>query len=185
MDAIETRSDIRTRLIPATPSQLFAAMRDPSRVARWWGPEGFTSTIHEFQFEPAGKWRLTLHGPDGKAYPNEYRVVRIEADRLLEVDHPSDDHHFSLIIRLVQQGEATLVAWQQTFDTVEHYRPLADFLAQANEQVLQRLAAQACMEPSALRRSCPHPLPTPEPEALNDGQVPCLLPRPGDAGPRP
>jgi uncharacterized protein YndB with AHSA1/START domain len=25
---------------------VFAALSDPDRVARWWGPDGFTNTIH-------------------------------------------------------------------------------------------------------------------------------------------
>ncbi len=144
MEAVEARSDTRTRLIEATADAVFAALRDPVRVARWWGPNGFTSTFHRFEFRPGGAWQLTLHGPDGTDYPNEYRVLRIEPDRLLEIDHPSHDHHFILTIELLRQGEGTLVAWRQTFDTVNDYRALADFLAQANQQVLERLSAEVC-----------------------------------------
>lgn len=30
--------------IPATPEQVFAAIRHPERLARWWGPAGFTNS---------------------------------------------------------------------------------------------------------------------------------------------
>lgn len=142
MEPVNTRTDARTKTIQATTAQVFAAIRDPLRVARWWGPEGFSSTIHHFDFRAGGKWYLTLHGPDGKDYPNEYRLLCAEPDHLVEIEHPSDDHYFILRIELRQQGDATLVVWRQTFDTVEHYRPLASFLAEANEQVLARLSAE-------------------------------------------
>ena len=45
-------SDIRRHLRHASPSEVFAAMSDPARAARWWGPAGFTSTIHTFDFVP-------------------------------------------------------------------------------------------------------------------------------------
>lgn len=143
MAPIEPRSDIRTCTAAASPAAVFAALRDPARVARWWGPDGFTSTIHTFAFHVGGTWRLTLHGPDGVDYPNEYRVLRVEGDRLLELDHPSDTHHFILTVALTPQGTGTRVDWQQTFDTAEDYQPLAGFLAQANEQVLARLSREA------------------------------------------
>ncbi|MCA9787563.1 MAG: SRPBCC domain-containing protein, partial [Candidatus Cloacimonetes bacterium] len=54
MEPIDTRSDSRSRFLSATPEQVFAAMSDPERVARWWGPDGFTNTIHQFDFTVGG-----------------------------------------------------------------------------------------------------------------------------------
>jgi len=141
MEPIETRSDVRSRQIQASAAEVFAAMSDPDRVARWWGPEGFTNTIHEFQFHPGGIWLLTMHGPDGTDYPNESRFGHIVQDRLVEVEHLSG-HHFVLTIQLRDQGASTQVAWRQTFDTAEHYGRIAEFVAVANEQNLQRLATE-------------------------------------------
>ena len=81
METVEKRSDSRSVFIPATPAQVFAAMSDPARVARWWGPDGFKNTIHQFDFRPGGSWLLTMHGPDGKDYPNESRFTRVTAGR--------------------------------------------------------------------------------------------------------
>lgn len=149
MDALDARSDQRSQRVPVSAAAVFAAMSDPSRVARWWGPDGFTCTVHEFECHPDGRWRMTLHGPDGADYPNEYRVMRLERHRLLELDHPSDDHHFVLRLELTPQNDGTLVEWRQTFDSAEEYLALAGFLAQANEQVLARLAKEACRDPDA------------------------------------
>jgi uncharacterized protein YndB with AHSA1/START domain len=62
---------LHTRLIPAPREQVFAAFSDPTLLARWWGPEGFTNTIHCFEPRAGGRWQLTMHGPDGSTYPNE------------------------------------------------------------------------------------------------------------------
>lgn len=141
MEPIEQRADIQSFFIAATPAQVFAAMSDPARVARWWGPEGFRNTIHTFDFQPGGQWLMTMHGPDGTEYPNESRFTRLVPDALFEIEHFSG-HHFILTIRLQAMGQGTQVHWQQTFDTAEHYARLAQFVAGANEQNLQRLAAE-------------------------------------------
>ena len=128
-------------VLPASPAEVFAAISDPERIARWWGPAGFSNTIHEFEFRPGGKWQLTMHGPDGKDYPNESRFTRLETDRLFEIEHFSG-HHFLLTLELLAQGDGTEVSWRQTFDSAEHYRHLAQFVASANQQNLERLAAE-------------------------------------------
>lgn len=141
MEPVESRSDIRHRRIPASPADVFAAMSDPARVARWWGPAGFTNTIHTFEFVPDGSWLLTMHGPDGKDYPNESRFTRIIPDRLFEIEH-LNGHHFTLTIELHAEDGGTNVSWRQTFDTIEDYERLAAFVATANAQNLDRLAAE-------------------------------------------
>lgn len=139
--SVENRSDSRCKLFPASPSEVFAALSNPDRVARWWGPAGFTNSIHLFEFHPGGKWLLTMHGPDGKDYPNESRFTRIEADRLCEIEH-FGGHHFLLTLELRAKAGGTEVKWRQTFDTVEEYQALAEFVAVANEENLERLVAE-------------------------------------------
>ena len=121
MEPVESRSDVRHRLIAASPARVFAAMSDPERVARWWGPAGFTNTIHQYEFVEGGTWLLTMHGPDGRNYPNESRFTRIVRDQLFEIEH-LNGHHFLLTLELHPQGEGTDVTWRQTFDTIEHYK---------------------------------------------------------------
>jgi uncharacterized protein YndB with AHSA1/START domain len=141
MEPVDKRSDTRSTFIAATPVQVFAAMNDPVRVARWWGPDGFKNTIHQFDFQPGGTWLLTMYGPDGKDYPNESRFTRIVPSELFEIEHLSG-HHFILSIELRPSGQGTQIHWRQTFDTAEHYEQLSQFVAGANEQNLRRLAAE-------------------------------------------
>lgn len=141
MEEIDQRSDTRSMIIDAAPARVFAALSDPVRVARWWGPDGFTNTIHQFDFRPGGTWLLTMHGPDGKDYPNESRFTRIVPDELFEIEHFSG-HHFIPTIALRPVGAGTEVGWQQTFGTIAHYQRIAQFVAGANTQTLQRLRAE-------------------------------------------
>lgn len=142
MEPVEARSDFRSKLIPAPVHRVYAAIGSAESIARWWGPAGFRNTIHTFEFEPGGRWLLTMHGPDGRDYPNESRFLRILPEKMVEIEHLSD-HHFMLRIELEAEGANTRVRWRQTFDTVEHYQRIASFVAPANEQNLERLAAEA------------------------------------------
>mgnify|MGYP003497461934 CR=1 FL=1 len=136
------REFVHSRLIDASREQVFAAIADPAHLARWWGPNGFTSTFEVFEFRVGGAWRLVLHGPDGANYPNENRFAEIVPQQRVVVEHLGTPHHFVLTISLTQQGARTLVGWRQVFDTPEEKQRIAAFVAPANEQNLDRLAAE-------------------------------------------
>jgi len=63
------------------------------------------------------------------------------SDCLFEIEH-LDEHHFFLTIELAPRDGGTEVTWLQTFDSVAHYERIADFVATANEQNLDRLAVE-------------------------------------------
>ena len=136
------RESIHSRFIEATPEQVFAAIEDPARLARWWGPDGFSSTFETFDFRPGGHWRFVMHGPDGADYPNENRFVEIVPAQRVVVEHLAETHHFLLTIALDSEGPGTRVGWRQVFDTAEHKDHVAAVVTAANEQVLSRLAAE-------------------------------------------
>ncbi len=62
---------IITRVVRATPEQVWHAMTDPRQVAQWWGPNGFSTTIEEMDVRVGGHWKHTMVGPDGTRYPNK------------------------------------------------------------------------------------------------------------------
>ena len=66
-----------TRIFDAPRELVFRMWTEPEHVAKWWGPNGFTTTVHKMEVRPGGAWELTLHGPDGTDYPNRivYREV--------------------------------------------------------------------------------------------------------------
>lgn len=132
----------------ATPSQVFAALADPARLARWWGPDGFSNTFEVFEFVPGGRWVFTMHGPDGQDYPNASVFERIEPDREVVIRHVVAPL-FTLTVRLQPQGQGTHVHWAQTFDdptVAEALRPVCE---PSNAQNLARLAAEVMQARSA------------------------------------
>jgi uncharacterized protein YndB with AHSA1/START domain len=141
-NATADREFVHSRLIDTPREQVFAAIADPARLARWWGPNGFSSTFEVFEFGPGGAWRLVLHGPDGTNYPNENRFAEIVAPERIVVEHLGAPHHFELTITLAAQGAGTLVGWRQVFDTAAEKERVAPFVTLANEQNLDRLTAE-------------------------------------------
>ncbi len=142
-ESTRDREFIHSRSIDASPEEIFAAISDPARLARWWGPKGLSNTFESFDFEPGGKWTFTMHGPDGTDYPNESVFVEIIPSRRVVIEHLSEPHHFVLTISLEAKWGGTLVRWQQVFDSAGHRNAIAHIVAEANEQNLDRLAAEA------------------------------------------
>jgi uncharacterized protein YndB with AHSA1/START domain len=136
------REFVHSRLIDAPRERVFNAFIDPTHLARWWGPNGFTSTFEVFDPRPGGAWRFVMHGPDGANYPNESVFVEVVAPERIVLEHMSDPHHFQLTITLVAQGTKTALGWRQVFDTAAERQRIAKFVIEANEQNLDRLAAE-------------------------------------------
>lgn len=138
----DDRAFVHSRLIDAPQARVFRAFAEPSHLARWWGPNGFSSTFEVFEFRQGGTWRFVMHGPDGTDYPNESMFREIVTLERVVLEHLSDTHHFFLTITFAAQGDRTLVGWRQVFDTAEHRDRVAKIVLEANEQNLDRLAAE-------------------------------------------
>lgn len=130
-----------SREIPATPDQIFAAISDPGRLSRWWGPAGFTNTFDVCEFKPGGQWSFTMHGPDGANYPNESIFAEIDPPRKVVIQHVNDPL-FTLTITLAPSEAGTLLTWLQEFENPDFARQFAHILRPANEQNLDRLTAE-------------------------------------------
>lgn len=128
------------RLIPASPREIFAAFEQPDRLARWWGPSGFTNTFEQFEFKPGGRWVFVMHGPDGANYPNESVFREIQPDTRIVIEHVVKPW-FTLTVTLTPRGGQTQLAWEQTFESPEVAAKLRAMCEPANEQNLDRLAS--------------------------------------------
>jgi uncharacterized protein YndB with AHSA1/START domain len=129
------------RDIPALPEQVFAAISDPQRLARWWGPAGFTNTFNVCEFKPGGRWSLVMHGPDGKNYPSENIFAEIELLTKVVVQHASEPKYW-LTITLVPSAGGTAVSWEQAFESLDIASRIEHIVVPANEQNLERLSAE-------------------------------------------
>ncbi len=129
-----------SRAFAAPPEAVFASFAKPERLSEWWGPDGFYSTFDAFEFKPGGRWRFTMHGPDGSDYPNEATFVSIEPARKIVIKHLSKPH-FQLTIKLESNASGTLVTWEQAFESSEVAASLKHIVEPANEQNLSRWQA--------------------------------------------
>ena len=126
-----------TREIKAPVEAVFQAISDPMRLARWWGPDGFTSTFHEFEFTPGGCWNFTMHGPDGTSYPNQALFTEIIPNSSVVIKHVAQPH-FLLSITLTPSASGTLISWDQEFEDPTMANNIRHIVEPANEQNLAR-----------------------------------------------
>ncbi len=67
--------------------------------------------------ETSGEWIFTMHGPDGKDYPN--RTIFREVVRHKKIVHEHFDPNFIAIIEFENQGDKTLLNWYKLYETKE------------------------------------------------------------------
>ena len=122
--ASDPRSIIGTRIYDAPRELVFAAFSDPKHLARWWGPDGFTTTTHSFDFRAGGVWRFTMHGPDGRDYENRVTYDVIEAPKRLVYHHGGGEDvepvEFNQTLTFEDLGAGkTRLTWHGRFPTAE------------------------------------------------------------------
>jgi uncharacterized protein YndB with AHSA1/START domain len=135
-----------SRTIEGPRRLVFEAFTTAAHLARWWGPNGFTTTTRSFEFRPGGIWDFVMHGPDGTDYPNwiEWReIVPPERIALTHGTRSGDPESFHSTITLVEKGEATEVTLRSLFNTKEQRdEVVAKYHAvEGGKQTLGRLAA--------------------------------------------
>jgi uncharacterized protein YndB with AHSA1/START domain len=130
-----------SREIPAPVEQVFAAISHPERLARWWGPAGFTNTFATCEFKTGGRWSFTMHGPNGANYPNESVFTEIAPPNKVVIQHTSEPK-FTLTIVLTASTNGTMVYWSQAFADAVVAAKVRAVVVPANEQNLDRLAAE-------------------------------------------
>ena len=129
-----------SRQIAAPIEQVFAAFQ-PERLARWWGPAGFTNTFEVCEFRSGGQWDFVMHGPDGHDYPNESEFVEVTPPTRVVIQHVNEPR-FQLTITLRSSGAGTTVGWSQAFESAEVAKRVEHIAVPANEQNLDRMTAE-------------------------------------------
>ena len=138
-----------SREFTAPVEEVFAAFTDPERLARWWGPAGFTNTFHEFEFETGGLWVYTMHSPNGGNPENESVFELVERPRKIVIRHISQPL-YRLTIDLAPSEKGTTVSWLQEFDDEEVAKRIAKVVVPANEQNLDKLSAEVISDSNKL-----------------------------------
>lgn len=106
-------------IIHAPTDLVWEVWTNPEHIANWWGPNGFTNTIHKMDFQNEGEWNLTMHGPDGTNYPN--RSIFKEIIPLEKIVFEHFNPHFITTVLFESRGKETLIDWTLLFDSEEMY----------------------------------------------------------------
>jgi uncharacterized protein YndB with AHSA1/START domain len=143
------------RVLDAPRERVFKAWTDPKQVVHWFGPKGFTLTIHEMDVRPGGVWRYIMHGPDGIDYPNKVVYTEIVEPERLVYAHGSDtepgkapnkadvSEQFQVTVTFAEQNGKTKLTMKMLFASVaEREKAVTEVGAiEGANSTLDRLAA--------------------------------------------
>ncbi|HET9183445.1 MAG TPA: SRPBCC family protein [Candidatus Angelobacter sp.] len=141
------REIVVTRVFDAPRELVWEAFTDPAQVVLWWGPKGFSTTIHEMDLRPGGVWRHTMHGPDGTDYPNKSVFIEVVKPERIVYSHGGGKAggpgvSFEATWTFEAQGDKTALTLRQVFPSAEvRERIVKEFGAvEGAKQTMGRLA---------------------------------------------
>jgi uncharacterized protein YndB with AHSA1/START domain len=117
------REIIISRLLNAPPELVFETWTDPKHLIHWYGPNGFTLTSKEMEVKKGGSWKFTMHGPDGRDYPNRVIFIDVVKPEKLVYRHSGDDDtedvDFHTTVTFEKQGNQTKLTMHSVFSSAE------------------------------------------------------------------
>ncbi len=144
--ATADREIVLSREFDAPRELVWEAYTDARHLPHWFGPNGFTLTLHGMDVRPGGMSRYTMHGPDGTDYPNRqvYQEV-VRPERLVYLhggDVDDDPGAFHVTVRLDDLGGGrTRVTQRMLFATAAQREGVVSFGAiELGNQTLRKLA---------------------------------------------
>ncbi len=144
IEAISDRELTITRILNAPRELVFNVWTDPKHIALWWGPNGFTNTIHTMDVKPGGVWDFIMHGPDGVDYPNKIVFEEVVIPERLVYTHGSgeenDPHQFHVTVTFESQGKKTNLIMRSVFKSAAALEEVKKYGAvEGGKQTLNRL----------------------------------------------
>ena len=117
------------RVVPAAPAVVFRAFSAPDELAKWWGPEGFTTPALDFNPRVGDRYRIEMQPPEGEAFhlTGEFREVDPQkrlAYTFVWEDPDPDDVATLVELSFRDLGESTEVALTQGSFKTEARREL-------------------------------------------------------------
>jgi uncharacterized protein YndB with AHSA1/START domain len=137
---------ILTRILGAPCSLVFRAWTDPQRMARCWGPRGFTNPVCELDVRPGGLIRIDMCGPDGTDYKNRIAYLEVvKPERLVYnyFEEKGDEaEKFQTTVTFRDRGARTEVILRALFPTAAARELVAEKqeALEGGQQTLERLA---------------------------------------------
>ena len=128
-----------SREVNASIDMLYQAFSNPHHLRKWWGPEGFTNTIHEFDLRPEGKWILTMHEPEKGNFENSCVFKIVEPNKLISWTRTSQPL-FDMEVGFEKMNDSkSKISFRMIFNTVEECDKIKSFVVPKNEENFDRL----------------------------------------------
>lgn len=106
------------RVFDASIALVWQAWTEPDLIKQWWGPIGFTSTIHKMEIKDGGEWNLTMHGPDGTDYRNESVFLEMRKHEKIVYDHLTGPRFVTTVL-FEDLGTQTKILMSMEFPSAE------------------------------------------------------------------
>ncbi len=118
-----------TRVLPAGRSAVFEAFSDADQLARWWGPEGFTTPSLDFDPRAGASYRIEMQPPEGERFHLTGEVLEVDPPVRLAYtfvwEPPDPDDVETLVgLKFRDLGGSTEVAFTQGPFKTEERRAL-------------------------------------------------------------
>jgi len=146
------REIVIARVFDAPRALVFKMWTDPDHAMKWFGPKGFTCTLHEMNVRVGGRWRFDMKAPNGTVYPNRIEYLEIVPNERLVFDHgddiDNDPKRFRVTITFDEQADKkTVVTLRQLHPTKEQRDAGVGFGAvELGYQTLDKLAGHLRMQ---------------------------------------
>ncbi|HPH82143.1 MAG TPA: SRPBCC domain-containing protein [Flavobacteriales bacterium] len=139
MNQTSEKSIISSRIFHVSITRVYIAFEDPIQLAIWWGPEGFTNTIHEFDLQPGGKWILTMHGPEKGNYENSSVFTHVEPMKRVSWTRKSQPIFDMDILFEVISEQETRMTFCMHFPSASDCEKMKPYVVPKNEENFDRL----------------------------------------------
>ena len=128
-----------SRVMNYSVEKVYLAFEDPDHLKNWWGPNGFSNTIHEFDLRPGGKWDLTMHGPEVGNYRNTSEFKIVIHQKLVSWRRITQPY-FDMEVGFEKLSETkTNISFRMVFGTPEECTKIRKFALPKNEENFDRL----------------------------------------------
>ncbi len=149
------REIVISRRFDAPRELVWRAWAEPERIEQWWGPTGFTTTVHEMDFRPGGVLRHTMHAPDGTDFPDKivYReITPHERITYLLQDDAGEWDPIEAFVTFAEVDGGTEVTMRMVFATLEAKRMVVEEYGaiEGGHQTLARLADYLAPHPETM-----------------------------------
>ncbi len=132
----------QARVFEAPAERVFGLLTEPTELAKWWGPRGFSTPEVRFDLRVGGSYRFTMQPPEGESFHLSGEFLEIRAPSGLRFtfrwEEPTPDDRETLVelhldslggrtkVTLTQEGFATEErvelhrgGWADSFDKLD------------------------------------------------------------------